>query len=58
VDGQGTLVTLTFKALAPGNSQLALVRIGARDSHQNSIPAEGSQATVQVTGASGPAAKQ
>lgn len=56
VNGQGTLVTLTFKALAPGNSQLALVRIGARDSHQNSLPAVGSQATVQVTGASGPPA--
>jgi general secretion pathway protein D len=54
IDGQGTLCTLTFKALAAGNSQLALVRIGARDSHQNALPAVGNQATVQVTGASGP----
>jgi general secretion pathway protein D len=50
VDGHGTLVTLTFKATAPGSSQLALVRIGARDSHQNSLPSVGTQATVQVTG--------
>ncbi|HEX4156055.1 MAG TPA: cohesin domain-containing protein [Acidobacteriaceae bacterium] len=54
VEGQGTLVTLTFRAVAPGNSQLALVRIGARDSHQNSIPATGTAASVRVTGASTP----
>lgn len=53
VDGRGTLVTLTFKATAPGSSQLALVRVGARDSHQNSIPSAGTQATVQVTAAGG-----
>jgi general secretion pathway protein D len=54
IDGQGTLCTLTFKALAAGNSQLALVRIGARDSHENALPAVGNQATVQVTAANGP----
>jgi general secretion pathway protein D len=49
VSGQGALCTLTFKAIAPGSTQLALVRIGARDSHQNNLPAVGTQATVQVT---------
>ncbi len=48
VDGQGTVCTLTFKALAPGNSSLALTRIGVRDSKQNRIPAVGVQATVHV----------
>lgn len=58
VDGQGTLVTLTFKAKAQGNSPLALVRIGARDSHQASIPAVGGQGSVDVTsGAAKPTAQ-
>jgi general secretion pathway protein D len=55
IDGQGPLCVLTFKAIAPGNSQLALVRVGARDSHQQNMPALGSQASVRVTAAgSGP----
>ncbi len=41
VDGQGPLCVLTFKAIAPGNSQLALVRVGARDSRQQNLPALG-----------------
>lgn len=57
VSGQGALCTLTFKALAPGSTPLALVRIGARDSHQNPLPAVGTQATVQVTEGGGPAPK-
>jgi general secretion pathway protein D len=51
VDGQGTVCTLTFRAIAPGSSPLDLVRIGARDSHQNAIPSAGTQATVTVGGA-------
>ena len=35
VDGQGTICTLTFKAMAPGDSQIALVRVGAKDSRQD-----------------------
>lgn len=57
VSGQGALCTLTFKAVAPGSTALALVRIGARDSHQNPLPAVGTQATVQVTEGGGPAPK-
>ena len=48
VDGSGSVCTLTFKAVAPGNSSLQLVRIGAKDSKQNSLPAVGTQATVHV----------
>jgi general secretion pathway protein D len=48
VDGQGTLCTLTFKALTAGSSNLALVKIGAKDSKGTNLPAVGSQATVQV----------
>lgn len=55
ISGEGPVCVLTFKAIAPGNSSLALVRIGARDSHQNTLPAVGSQGTVQVTGGGGQA---
>jgi general secretion pathway protein D len=48
VDGQGTVCTLTFKTLAPGDSTLALTRIGPRDSQQNVIPAVGVQSVVHV----------
>jgi general secretion pathway protein D len=48
VDGQGTICTLTFKALAAGDSTLALTRIGAKDSKQNTVAAIGNQAVVHV----------
>jgi general secretion pathway protein D len=48
VDGQGNLCTLTFKAIAPGDSNLSLVKVGARNSSQASLPATGSQALVHV----------
>lgn len=48
VNGQGTLCTLTFKALAPGDATLALVRTGAKDSKQNNIPTIGNQSVVHV----------
>jgi general secretion pathway protein D len=48
VDGQGTVCTLTFKALAPGDATLALTRIGAKDSQQSRINAVGVQAVVHV----------
>jgi general secretion pathway protein D len=49
VSGDGSLCVLTFKAVAPGNSSLSLVRVGAQDSHQNKLPVIGGQATVHVT---------
>jgi general secretion pathway protein D len=48
VDGQGTVYTLTFKAIAPGDSSLALVRTGAKDSQQNILPTVGMQGVVHV----------
>jgi general secretion pathway protein D len=48
IDGQGTVVTLTFKALAPGDATLALTRIGLKDSQQHDIPSVGGQAVVHV----------
>jgi general secretion pathway protein D len=48
VDGSGTVCTLTFKTIGPGNSAVQLVRIGAKDSRQNSLPAVGTQAIVHV----------
>jgi general secretion pathway protein D len=48
VTGQGTICTLTFKAVTPGDVTLSLVRIGAKDSHQVSLPTVGGMATVHV----------
>ena len=48
VDGQGGICTLTFKALAAGDSTVALTRIGTRDSQQKVIPSVGVQAVVHV----------
>lgn len=48
VNGQGTICTLTFKAIAPGVSPVSLVRVGAKDSSQNTLPAVGSQGVVNV----------
>jgi len=48
VEGQGTVCTLTFKAIGAGDSTLALTRIGAKDSKQNNLPTVGNQAVVHV----------
>ena len=48
VDGQGSICVLTFKALAPGDSTLALTRIGARDSQQNRIATVGTQGMIHI----------
>jgi len=48
VSGQGSVCTLTFKAIAPGDSMLALVRVGASNSANVNLPASASQATVHV----------
>ncbi|WP_238398688.1 cohesin domain-containing protein [Edaphobacter sp. 12200R-103] len=48
VSGQGTVATLTFKAVAAGDSNLALVKVGARNSAQANLPAVGSQSVVHV----------
>jgi general secretion pathway protein D len=48
VNGQGSLCTLTFKAIAAGDSDLTLVKVGALNSKQANLPAVGSQAVVHV----------
>ncbi|MDQ2832676.1 MAG: cohesin domain-containing protein [Acidobacteriota bacterium] len=48
ISGQGSLCTLTFKAIAPGDSSLDLVKVGALNSAQANLPAVGSQAMVHV----------
>jgi general secretion pathway protein D len=48
VSGQGSLCTLTFKAVAAGDSELTLVKVGALNSAQANLPAVGSQAVVHV----------
>jgi len=48
VSGQGSVANLTFKAIAPGDSNLALVKVGARNSTQANLPAIGSQSVVHV----------
>jgi general secretion pathway protein D len=48
ISGQGSVCTLTFKAIAAGDSDLTLVKVGARTSTQANLPAVGSQAVVHV----------
>ncbi len=48
VDGQGSVCVFTFKANAPGDATVSLVKIGARDSAQTNLPAVGAQATVHI----------
>jgi general secretion pathway protein D len=48
VDGQGEVCLLTFKAIAAGDSNIALVKVGAKNSIGASLPATGGQATVHV----------
>ncbi|MEO6803445.1 MAG: cohesin domain-containing protein, partial [Granulicella sp.] len=48
ITGQGNICTLTFTAKAAGDSTLALVKVGAKDSAQANLPAVGSQAVVHV----------
>ena len=46
--GQGTVLTLTFLAKAPGQATVAITRPGARNSSGQVIPASGGQASVTV----------
>jgi general secretion pathway protein D len=48
VDGSGQVCIFTFKAIAAGDSNIALVKVGARNSLQANLPAVGSQAVVHV----------
>jgi general secretion pathway protein D len=46
--GQGTVLTLTFLAKAPGQGTVAITRPGARNSSGQVIPASGGQASVAI----------
>jgi len=51
ISGEGSVAVLTFKAIAAGDSNLTLVKIGASNSAQVNVPvvsAAGSQAMVHV----------
>ncbi|HWZ52101.1 MAG TPA: cohesin domain-containing protein [Granulicella sp.] len=48
ISGQGSVCTITFKAIAPGDSPLTLVKVGAMNSAHANLPAVGSQAVVRV----------
>lgn len=48
VTGQGILCFLTFKAIAKGDAQVTLVKVGAKSSSQANITTVGSQSTVHL----------
>jgi general secretion pathway protein D len=48
MNGQGSLCTVTFKAISPGDTNLALVKVAARNSAQQNLPTVGSQSVVHV----------
>jgi general secretion pathway protein D len=48
VSGSGTLVGIVVKGLAPGNSQLSIVQVNAKDSQQRPIQVVTGEATVRV----------
>ena len=46
VNGEGQVCILTFKAIAAGDSNIQLVKVGAKNSLQANLPAVGSQQSV------------
>jgi len=48
VNGTGTVVALVIKALAPGDSQLSIVEVNAKNSAQQPIPLSTHEATIHV----------
>lgn len=48
ISGQGTVVTLTFMAKAPGQGALTIARGGARDPAMQAVPVNGVAATVTI----------
>jgi general secretion pathway protein D len=48
VNGSGSVCTMTFKAIAPGDSSITLVKVGASDSKNVNLSAAGGQAVVHV----------
>ncbi len=48
VSGTGTIMGIVVKAIGPGNSNLSIVQVNAKDSQQKPIPLVTSEATLQV----------
>jgi len=48
VSGTGTIMGIVVKAIAPGNSNLSIVQVNAKDSQQKPIPLVTVEAAVQV----------
>jgi general secretion pathway protein D len=48
VSGSGTLVGVVVRGVAPGNSQLSIVQVNAKDSQQRPIPMVTSEAAIRV----------
>jgi general secretion pathway protein D len=48
VNGNGQVCTLTFKAIGAGDTNIALVKVGAKNSIQANLPAVGAQGAVHV----------
>jgi general secretion pathway protein D len=48
VDGQGTVITLTFVAKAPGQASLTIAKGGARDPAMQALPVNGASAAVTI----------
>lgn len=48
VSGSGTIVGVVVKGLAPGNSQLSIVQVNAKDSQQRPIQVVTGEATIRV----------
>lgn len=48
VDGIGTLMELSIKAVGPGATKLAIIQVNARDSKQHPLPFASSEANVRV----------
>ena len=48
ISGQGTVVTLTFVAKAPGQALLAIAKGGVRDSAMQALSVSGASAAVTI----------
>ncbi len=48
VAGNGTLCTLTFRSIAPGDSKVSLVQIGAQSSHQTPLQTVVTEGMIHV----------
>jgi general secretion pathway protein D len=48
VNGQGDVCVLTFKAIAAGDTNMTLVKVGAKNSIQANLPAVGAAGVVHV----------